>query len=419
MPKGKKKAAPETRPYRHEGVTAPMRPEAGTQAQFKKRKPPAAYRYDSSLAPALEWDENPARPLGEWLLARIEEAAKLPPPHVFPEPVELKNSAGQAVATVVSLEDATAQLRRLGAPFLNWAGRAERPSFSVPTLPLFIHERLSTQAVIETLQGHRVGQAHTQTDLFADPQRPVADQVLKAYEYRDGWVNRMILGDSLQVMNSLLHYEQMAGQVQMIYMDPPYGINYGSNFQPFVRKRDVKHGDDDDLSREPETVRAYRDTWELGLHSYLAYLRDRLLLARDLLHPSGSIFVQISAHNLHHVREIMDQVLGVENYCALIFFLKTTGKGSETIDSSGDYIVWYAKQRDVLKSRQLFRQRKASTIEDAYSMLECANGTCRYLTTSEKADAAEMPKDARRFMPSSIYSDSGGGQHQDHTNLRA
>ena len=162
-------------------------------------------------------------------------------------------------------------------------------------------------------------------DLFGDPQRSIADQVLRAYEYPDKWVNRMILGDSLVVMNSLLHYEGLGGQVQMIYMDPPYGVKFGSNFQPFVRKRDVKHNDDADMTREPEMVQAYRDTWELGLHSYLTYMRDRLLLARELLTPSGSVFVQISDENLHHVREVMDEVFGAENFVRRHDVQKTGG----------------------------------------------------------------------------------------------
>ena len=186
----------------------------------------------------------------------------------------------------------------------------------MPTLPLFIHERLSTKAIIETLVGHKTDKQLDLYDLYGDPRHSITDQVLKAYEYPDQWVNRMILGDSLVVMNSLLHYEGLGGQVQMIYMDPPYGVKFGSNFQPFVRKRDVTHNDDEDITREPEMVQAYRDTWELGLHSYLTYLRDRLLLARDLLTPSGSIFVQISEENLHHVREVMDEVFGAENLWA-------------------------------------------------------------------------------------------------------
>ena len=138
-------------------------------------------------------------------------------------------------------------------------------------------------------------------------------------------MNRLVLGDSLVVMNSLLHYEGLGGQVQTIYMDPPYAVKFGSNFQPFVRKRDVTHGADDDMPREPEMVQAYRDTWELGVHSFLTYLRDRLLLARELLHPSGSIFVQMSDTNLHHVREVMDEVFGAECFVSQISFQTTSG----------------------------------------------------------------------------------------------
>src|SRR5260370_40460346 len=135
----------------------------------------------------------------------------------------------------------------------------------------------------------------------------------------------MMLGDSLVVMNLLLHYENLGGQVQMIYLDPPYGVKFGSNFQPFIRKRDVGHNDDEDMTREPEMVQAYRDTWELGLHSYLTYLRDRLLFGRELLSPSGSIFVQISDENLHHVREVMDDGFGQENAVSVISFNKNSG----------------------------------------------------------------------------------------------
>jgi adenine-specific DNA-methyltransferase len=217
-------------------------------------------------------------------------------------------------------------------------------SFEVPTFPLFIHERLSTKAILETLKGHRRDRNLTLFDLFADREHPIHDQVLRAYEHKNGWVNRLILGDSLTVMNSLLHFESLGGQVQMIYMDPPYGIKFASNFQPFVRKRDVTHNDDEDMTREPEMVKAYRDTWELGLHSYLTYLRDRLLLARELLTESGSIFVQISDENLHHVREMMDEVFGAENFCAVINFAKTSGLSSNLLYGVCDFILWYAKE---------------------------------------------------------------------------
>ena len=215
----------QTKRYQHPEFDMALRPEVGTQPQFRKRRPPATYRYDSSLSPSLEWDgKNSVRELGEWLLACIEDAAKLPPPHEFAEPGVFRDEAGHRVAECRGLRDAVNQLKRLGRPFLNWAGKAERLSLDVPTLPLFVHERLSTMAIVETLKGHtkeaRGGQLGM-FELFGDPQRPIADQVLKAYEYRDAWVNRMILGDSLVVMNSLLHYEGLGGQVQMIYLDPP------------------------------------------------------------------------------------------------------------------------------------------------------------------------------------------------------
>ena len=296
--------------YSHEDK-AVLRPEAGTQAQFKKRREPKTYRYDSSLAPELNWDgQNPARDLGDWLLARIEEAATLAPPQHFAEPRQF----GEVV--VHGLADAVAQLKILSRPFLDWSGRAERLSFDVPTMPLFVHERLSTKAILETLKAHERDR-QMELQLFGDPQLSLAQQ-LEAYEHTGGWVNRLILGDSLIVMNSLLEYEGLGGQVQTIYIDPPYGVKFGSNFQPFVRKRSVTDGADSDLTREPEMVKAYRDTWELGPHSYLTYLRDRFLLARELLSPTGSVFVQISGENLHHVREVLDEIFGIENLCGLI-----------------------------------------------------------------------------------------------------
>jgi adenine-specific DNA-methyltransferase len=233
------------------------------------------------------------------------------------------------------------RLKAMSHPFLNWADKAERLSFDEPTLPLFVHERLSTEGIIKTLGGHRRDHLSQGTffDLFGDPRHSIADQITRAYEYKDGWVNRMILGDSLVAMNSLLHFENLGGQVQMIYVDPPYGIRYGSNFQPFVRRMDVSHGDDEAMTREPEMVQAYRDTWEIGLHSYLTYFRDRLHLARELLAPGGSVFVQISDENLHHVREVMDQIFGNENFVSVITLKKTTGSTSRLISSTADYIL--------------------------------------------------------------------------------
>ncbi len=349
-PKAKQPSGKPAHSYRHTTDTLPMRPEIGTQANFRKKKAPRTYRYDSSLSPALEWDGAAGRDLGEWLIDAIERASVLPAPHAFAQPVEFKDAGGATMLSVSSLQEAVAALKRLSKPFLNWTGKTERLSFDVPTLPLFVHERLSTQKIVQTLIGHKTDKQVDMFDLFGDPHRSIVDQTLHAYEYPDNWVNRLILGDSLVVMNSLLHYEGLGGQVQMIYIDPPYGVKFGSNFQPFVRKRDVSHNDDEDLTREPEMVKAYRDTWELGLHSYLTYMRDRLLLARDLLTPSGSVFVQISDENLHHMRELLDEVFGPENLVNQISFMRggsqTTGMG---LPSVTDFLLWYARDVESVK----------------------------------------------------------------------
>lgn len=332
MPAGNGSAA-----YAH-AEEAVLRPDVGVEAQFSHRKPPKTYRYDSSLAPELAWDENGERPFAEWLLNLVAEAAEKGEATVFAEPQVWQGTEER----FTSLSQCAARLRSLTKPFLNWAGKAERQQITVPTLPLFVHERHSTQAILETLKSHK---ARGQTlDLFGDLDLDIADR-LDAYEHKGPWTNRLILGDSLQVMNSLLEYEGMGGQVQMIYFDPPYGVKFGSNFQPFVRKNSVKHNSDDEMIREPEMVKAYRDTWELGLHSYLAYIRDRLAFAKELLSNSGSIFVQISDDNLHHVREVMAEVFGAENSCGLIAFRTTGGQSSSLLSTSTDFLLWFAKNK--------------------------------------------------------------------------
>ena len=182
-------------------------------------------------------------------------------------------------------------------------------------MALHIHERISTQAILRTAARQDV-----QRDLFADPQQEYREAV-QFYKHPMDWTNRMILGDSLAVMASLARREGLAGKVQMIYMDPPYGIKYASNFQPEVGRRDVKDRDQD-LTREPEMVKAYRDTWTLGVHSYLSYLRDRLVLCRELLADSGSMFVQIGGENLHRMRGLADEVFGPVNFVATVIVQK-------------------------------------------------------------------------------------------------
>jgi adenine-specific DNA-methyltransferase len=388
--------------YRHPDADSPMRPEIGTQGSFKKSKPPQKYRYDSSLSPALDWDgQNAAREQGEALIAAIlREAGRL----------GQAKSESERDAAIATIQDAGQQLKALSKPFLNWAGKAERLSFEVPTLPLFVHERLSTTAIIETLRGHRkVEEQQSWWDLFGDPQHSIADQVLKAYEHRDQWVNRLILGDSVAVMNSLLRFENLGGQVQMIYMDPPYGVKFGSNFQPFVRRRDVKHNDDDDLTREPEMVQAYRDTWELALHSYLSYMRDRLLLCRELLHPSGSVFVQIGHENVHHVRELLDEVFGFENFVALITFVKTSGSTGDFLPGTADYLLFYARDRERLKYRQVHKDKTVETeIGGPYSWVELSDGTRRRMTANERANPEAIPANSRVFRLDNLQSQSIG-----------
>lgn len=395
----------ETKPYEHADAEVALRPEIGTQAQFRKKRPPRTYRYDSSLSPALNWDgQNPAREQAEALLAEILET------HLASiETAETAEAAKAAAKSVVGrMKIAAEKLRRLGQPFLDWAGKAERLSFDVPTLPLFVHERLSTKAIIETLRAHERKDTVIQQDmfsLFGDPRRSVADQVLKAYEYKDRWVNRMILGDSLVVMNSLVDYERLGGQVQMIYIDPPYGVKFGSNFQPFVRDPGVDPANkDDDMTREPEMVKAYRDTWELGLHSYLTYLRDRLLLARNLLHPTGSVFVQISDQNLHHVREVMDEVFGSENFISQISFQTTSGFNTSTIATLGDFLLWYARDSSRVKVRKLFEEQPLVPGDGNAKWILLPDGSYRGVSAFEKRGEALVPEGARFYMPGDLLS---------------
>jgi len=241
-------------------------------------------------------------------------------------------------------------------PELIWAGKAEHTSFEVPTVSLHVHERIDPKAIIKAA---KKGGGQIQTSLFELPgENPPMRTAVEFYKHPHGWSNRLVAGDSLLVMNSLLEKEGMAGQVQMIYIDPPYGVKYGSNFQPFVNKRDVKDGKDEDLTGEPEQIRAFRDTWELGIHSYLSYLRDRLLLARELLSDSGSVFVQISDENVHHVREVMDDIFGTENFVSQIAFQRSSGFETKYLQNVYDILLWYGKNKKDLKYNQLFKDKE-------------------------------------------------------------
>lgn len=213
------------------------------------------------------------------------------------------------------------------------------------------------------------------------------------YAHDQNWSNRLILGDSLSVMASLAEREGLRGQVQCIYIDPPYGIKFNSNFQWSTTSRDVKDGKADHVTREPEQVRAFRDTWRDGIHSYLTYLRDRLTVARDLLQESGSIFVQIGDENVHRVRALMDEVFGERNFASSITVKKTTGAGSPAIGTNvlaatQDYILWYAKSLEKVKYRQLYRRKGSDTT--GYDYVRDAAGLTYPASTGKEGDAAAV-----------------------------
>lgn len=306
-------------------------------------------------------------------------------------------------------------------PTLQWAGKAEGMSFDVPTSSIHIHESIKPLNIVARVTKEysdaEAGQLKGQLGLFEA--ETAAERIrrrresIEFYQHGVNWTNRMIAGDSLVIMNSLLEKEGMAGQVQMVYIDPPYGIKYGSNFQPFVDKRDVKDKKDEDLSQEPEMIKAFRDTWELGIHSYLTYLRNRLLLARELLADNGSVFVQISDENVHHVRELCDEILNPQNFVLQIFVKKTGGAGAPSDllapASVGDYIIWYAKDKKSLKYHRLFENKAdAKSGINNYSNIRLPDGTERSLTPAEKKDLSLMPKGARLFGIHALTSQSGG-----------
>lgn len=263
-------------------------------------------------------------------------------------------------------------------PQLQWAGKAEHTSFVVPTVSLHVHERIDPRRIIESVKKEE--DVSPQMSLFEEQKKPLREAI-EFYKHRENWSNRLIAGDSLLVMNSLLEKEGMGGKVQMIYFDPPYGISYRSNFQPFVNQKDVKEKDED-LTSEPEMLKAFRDTWELGLHSYLTYLRDRLLLSRDLLSESGSVYIQISEENVHHVKEICDEVFGPSNFISLITVTKSPGLGANLLPRTCDYLVWYSKDKTRVKYNQLYIERKDENSLSSYTHVEKSDGTIERIPSS-------------------------------------
>ena len=293
-------------------------------------------------------------------------------------------------------------------PQLQWAGKAEGTSFEVPTVSLHVHERIDPRTIIEATKKRNGTTAPIQGSLFKLPdENPPLRTAVEFYQHRHNWSNRLIAGDSLLVMNSLLEKEGMGGKVQMVYIDPPYGIRYGSNFQPFINRRDVRDGRDEDLAQEPETIKAFRDTWELGIHSYLSYLRDRLVVARDLLTESGSCFVQISDQNIHLVRNLMDEVFEPKNFIALIpYRTKTMPFGTNFVEQMSDFIVWYGKSkydkqgRPLTKYRKLFREMNYGP-SSGYNWCRLPDGSNKRVSEVVR-ETGTIPDGARLFTSKSL-----------------
>lgn len=337
--------------------------------------PKAQYAYNPHLPPVLRFDQHGKPDALPELLAKARRGP-------------LSDDDARTLAEALRIQE----------PWLEWTGKREKPGFAVDPVALHIHERISAQAILKV-----AARQDASKFLFADPEQEYHEAV-QFYRHDVDWSNRLILGDSLQVMSSLARREDLAGKVQMIYMDPPYGIKFASNFQPEVGKRDVKDKQED-LTREPEMVRAYRDTWHLGIHSYLSYLRDRLIVARELLTDTGSIFVQISDENVHRVRDILDELFGASNGIAQIAFAKTSGYATNFLTGVCDYILWYGKDRAQTKYRQLFNEKFAGESgASKYNRVMLADGTTRTASPEERAGDADLPDGAKYWVDDNLTS---------------
>ena len=289
-------------------------------------------------------------------------------------------------------------------PQLVWKGKDEqdREPLEVDIVPIYIQEVIEPRVIIDAVQSRKRTKPETSGFLpgfFDDFDAMDFDRKIEFYQHDQKWANRMILGNSLHVMTSLAEKEGLKGKVQMIYIDPPYGIKYGSNWQVSTRRRDVSDGKIEDTTRQPEQIRAFRDTWKVGIHSYLAYLRDRLPVARDLLSETGSVFVQIGDENVHLVRCLMDEVFGRGNFVAMIVVEKTSGAGMEYLDLVSDYILFYAKDYDSLKYRGvLIDRREGRSGLRYYKGIQLENGERRPLTQDEFNGRADLPENARLYL---------------------
>jgi len=366
------------------------------------------FRRDEDSAPKPPKHYPRARPLAEGETRTPEEPR---------QPELIWNGAKIAITDEQMRELAETGSLTLSDAQLVWRGK-DRQDWSdlvINVPPLYIQEKIHPKAIIDDLKRRTAEKREAESDtpdLFADFNGITPEQRAEFYQHDQHWSNRMILGDSLQVMASLAEREALRGKVQCIYFDPPYGIKFNSNWQVSTQSRDVKDGKQTDISREPEQVKAFRDTWKDGIHSYLTYLRDRLAVMRDLLTESGSIFVQIGDENVHRVRAVMDEVFGPENFVSEIVFQKTSGAGSPAIGTNVvaatfDTLLWFAKRKESVKYRQIYIQK---TIEDdvgqRFRRLELPDTSRRPMTAIERA--GELPRNARVYRHDNITSQSGG-----------
>jgi adenine-specific DNA-methyltransferase len=368
--------------YRHTDATRKNIPPAGLASKSTVHdSAPHRLSYDPHLSPVLRFDSTGETDALTRQVQDILELAKSGP--ITPEQTQI-------------LQDALLRSRQ---PWLEWAGKREKRWFEVDPVALHIHERVSANAILKAAQRQDI-----EHDLFADP-RLSREEALQFYKHDVDWANRLILGDSLQVMSSLARREGLAGKVQMIYMDPPYGIKFSSNWQNEVGKRDVKESNED-LTREPEMIKAYRDTWTLGVHSYLDYLKQRLIVARELLTDSGSVFVQISDENLHRVRAVMDEVFGAENFASLISFKKTGGFESGGLAGICDYLIWYSKDVSKVRFHPIFEAKVyGEGSGQRYKSVYLPDGSVSPSSQFEKSGDLEIPEGSKLFLGGPLTSD--------------
>jgi adenine-specific DNA-methyltransferase len=300
-------------------------------------------------------------------------------------------------------------------PQLVWRGKDEQDlaDLEVPAVPIYIQEKVHPRAIVERLrQATQSGNAESEPQLFDDFNGIEFDELVDFYEHSQSWTNRLILGDALLVMNSLAEKESLKGKVQMIYMDPPYGIDFKSNWQASTQNADVKDGKLADLTREPEQILAFRDTWQDGIHTYLGYLRDRFAVARELLSETGSLFVQISDTNVHLVRSLLDEVFGAENFVSQIVFQTTSGFETKTLGTLGDFILWYSRDASAVKVRKLFEPQEFMLGEGNAKWLLMPDGSYRGVKAAERRGEVELPQGALAYDPDNLISQGAASEPQ-------